>query len=82
MGIEIEEPYTDYLDTLLESYLSIGVLTSSGISGFARSTLKDAIPLDDPDNPLLKWMEYEEKLCKHLEIQLVVALRLQTGAYS
>ncbi|MCM3623985.1 type II restriction endonuclease [Brevibacillus borstelensis] len=78
MGIEVEEPDTDYLDTVLEPYLSTGFPTTSVFSALARNTLRDVSPLDDPDNTLLKWMEHEEKLFKRLERHLV-ALRLQEG---
>lgn len=79
LGIEIEEPDTVFLDTVLEPYLSNGRFpTTSEFSTLARRTLRDVSPVEEPDSTLLKWMEHEEKLFKRLE-RHIVAKRLEQG---
>ena len=76
-GIETEEDDTDRLDSLVERFN--GVFPSTAIfSVFARNTLPDIDPRDDPDAALLAWMEQEEKLFRRLENQMV-AIRLEEG---
>lgn len=78
LGIEIEEPETDYLDSILEPYFQTGFPATSEFSALARRTLKDVSPIEEPDKTLLKWMEHEEKLFKRLE-RHIVAKKLQHG---
>lgn len=79
LGIEIEEPDTDFLDTVLEPYFITGRFpATSEFSALARRTLRDVSPVEEPDSTLLKWMEHEEKLFKRLE-RHIVAKRLEQG---
>ena len=77
LGVEVEEPDTDRLDGLVERFQ--GVFPSTAIfSAYARDTLPDVVPREDPDAALLAWMEQEEKLFRRLENQ-GVAERLKQG---
>ncbi|MFZ3129766.1 MAG: type II restriction endonuclease [Desulfosporosinus sp.] len=78
LGIEIEEPETDYLDTVLEPYLNTGFPSTIEFSALTRSTLKDISPIEEPDKTLIKWIEYEEKLFKRLERHMIAG-RLEEG---
>jgi len=78
MGIVIEEYDSDYLDSILEPFLGQGFPSTSVFSNLARKTLKDVSPYEEPDQTLLKWIEYEEKLFKRLE-RHIVARRLEAG---
>jgi hypothetical protein len=70
LGLEVEEPEADYLDGLTERFN--GVLPSTWeFSQFARQTLKEVNPLDDPDKALMAWMDREEKLFRRIERQSV-----------
>lgn len=80
LGIEIEEPEADRLDTLLERFAGL-FPTTAVFSEFARKTLPDIAPLDDPDAAILAWMEHEEKLFRRLE-RHIVADRLESGFWS
>lgn len=77
LGIEFEEPEANKLDSLLEKFGGI-FPTTTIFSTFARSTLPEVNPLDDPDVALLAWMEQEEKLFRRLE-RHIVADRLKEG---
>lgn len=77
LGVETEEADSDRLDSLIERFK--GVFPSTAIfSAFARETLPDVDPLDDPDAALLAWMEREEKLFRRMENQMV-SRRLDEG---
>ena len=77
LGVEVEEADTDRLDSLVEKFN--GVFPSTAIfSAFARDTLPEVDPREDPDAALLAWMEQEEKLFRRLENQ-VVSERLKQG---
>jgi hypothetical protein len=79
LGIEIEEPDSAFLDTVLEPYLVAGRFpTTSEFSTLARRTLRDVSPVEEPDSTLLKWMEHEEKLFKRLE-RHIIAKKLEHG---
>lgn len=77
LGIEIEEPEADRLDTLLERFEGVFPKTAE-FSAFARETVPDVNPQDGPDIVLLTWIEQEEKLFRRLE-RHVVADRLMSG---
>ena len=77
LGIEIEEPEVDRLDSLLERFGSF-FPTTAIFSAFARETLPEVNPLDGPDAALLAWMNQEEKLFRRLE-RHIVADRLREG---
>lgn len=77
LGIEIEEPEADRLDALLERFGGVFPKTAD-FSAFARETLPEVNPHENPDAVLLAWMEQEEKLFRRLE-RHVVADRLMAG---
>lgn len=81
IGIEIEEPDTYFLDTILEPYLLKGFPTTAEFSALARRTLRDVAPVEEPDDTLMRWMEHEEKLFKRLE-RHQVAKRLEEGFWT
>lgn len=77
LGIELEEPDAGRLDELVERFN--GVFPSTAVfSAFARDTLPEVDPREDPDASLLEWMDQEEKLFRRLEAQ-VVSARLEEG---
>ena len=80
LGIEIEEPETDHLDQLLERFDFIFPPTKE-FSYFARNTLSNVSPVDEPDKTLLAWIEQEEKLFRRLE-RHIVAKRIEDGFLS
>lgn len=77
LGIEFEEPEADRLDSLLERFSSI-FPTTAVFSAFARETLSGVDPRESPDEALLVWMDWEEKLFRRLE-RHIVADRLREG---
>lgn len=77
LGIEIEEPEADYLDSLLAGF-GKSFPNTNNFSAFARKTLKDVNAYEAPDLALIAWMEHEEKLFRRLERQIVEE-RLHTG---
>ncbi len=78
LGIEVEEPENDLIDSLLEPFKDKFPPTSE-FSDFARKTLRTYVnPIDDPDNTLLSYMEWEEKLFRRHE-RHIVDLRLKEG---
>ena len=77
LGVEVEEADTDRLDSLVERFH--GVFPSTAIfSAYARETLPEVDPRENPDAALLAWMEQEEKLFRRLENQ-IVSERLKEG---
>lgn len=77
IGVEVEERAETYLDEMLGRFGKQFPRTSD-FSKYARSTLKELDPRDDPDGVLLAWMEREEILFRTLERHLI-AERLQSG---
>ena len=78
LGIEIEEPENDRLDTVLAKF---GVRFPSTIefSKFARDSYSEPVdPYVDPDQTLLSYMDWEEKLFRRLE-RHIVSKRLREG---
>lgn len=72
LGIEAEAPAAPatYLDTMLEMFG--GKFPSTGeFSAYARSTVPEIDPRDDPDAALMGWMEREEILFRTLEKHLL-----------
>lgn len=77
LQIEIEEPDAEYLDTLLDRYRG-QFPTTADFSEFARDTVRDLSPADDPDGTLLLWLDQEERLFRRLE-RHIVSERLREG---
>lgn len=80
IGVDIEEPDADRLDALLARFQG-RFPTTAVFSAFARDTIDEASPLDDPDATLLAWVDHEEKLFRRLE-RHVVSDRLEQGFIS
>ena len=70
IGIEPEEEAPNYLDQMLERFDG-GFPTTSEFSAYARSTLPDISAIDEPDEALICWMEWEEILYRTLEKHLL-----------
>lgn len=77
IGIFIEDTEETYLDEMLTKFK--GEFPKTRVfSQYARSTLSDLHPKDDPDDVLMAWMEREEILFRTLEKHFV-AERLTQG---
>ncbi len=78
LGIDVEEPETDFLDNLLKSFNGIFPQTRE-FSQFARDNLPRKInPMEEPDKTLMEWMSFEESLFRRLE-RYIVSQRLEKG---
>lgn len=80
MGIEIQEPDSLLLDTLIEPFIDKGFPSTKEFSILARESVQDSCPIENPDLTLVKWMEQEEKLFKRLE-RYIVHEKLKQGFY-
>lgn len=70
IGIVQEEEAPNFLDLMLDKF-GKQFPSTKVFSNFARSTITDIDPRDDPDAVLLAWMEREEVLFKTLERHIV-----------
>jgi len=77
IGIEVQTSEDTYLDDMLSRFAG-RFPTTREFSAYARSTLKDLSPQDQPDLVLMTWMEREEILFRTLESYLI-ADRLSQG---
>lgn len=77
LGLEMEEPEADQLDTLIEKF-GLKFPTTREFSDLARASLPHVSALDAPDEALLEWINREEQLFRRLE-RVIVAERLQSG---
>jgi hypothetical protein len=77
IGIVVETSAESYLDVMLEKFNG-KFPTTRDFSTYARSTLRDLDPRDDPDIVLMTWMEREEILFRTLE-RYLIADRLSKG---
>lgn len=80
LGIDAEEPEAPEFDAMLEPFGLVFPRTAL-FSAFARKTLPEVDPRDDPDGALLAWMEREESLFRRLE-KRILASRLEEGFFS
>lgn len=69
LGIAIEPANDDWLDKILAKF-GPRFPTSAEFGAFARSTLPDLHPADEPDKVLMAWLEQEEILFRTLERHL------------
>jgi len=77
IGVEVEDTDENHLDRMIS--LFGGTFPATRIfSGFARESIPQVSPLDDPDAALIAWMEREETLFRTLE-RHIVAGRLRQG---
>lgn len=77
IGVVVETSAETYLDVMLEKFDG-RFPTTREFSAYARSTLKDTEPRDEPDIVLMMWMEREEILFRTLE-RYLIADRLSNG---
>lgn len=77
IGVVVETSAETYLDVMLEKFKRKFPSTRE-FSAYARSTLNDVDPREEPDLVLMTWMEREEILFRTLERHLI-ADRLSTG---
>lgn len=77
LGIEVEEREDSFLDAMVQRFGNQFPSTKE-FSAFARSTLADIYPGDNPDIVLMKWVEREEILFRTFEKHLI-SERLSKG---
>lgn len=77
IGIRVEVAQESFLDEMLFRFKGC-FPTTREFSSYARSTLKDVSPKDQPDLVLMTWMEREEILFRTLE-RYLIADRLSKG---
>lgn len=80
LGIEVEEPEADLLDTIIKKF-GLKFPSTRVFSELARSSLRDVSAVDDPDGALMAWIDREEQMFRRLE-RRVVAARIQSGFIS
>lgn len=78
IGLEIEEEEPDYLEDMLKRFGE--KLPSTFIfSKYARETIKEKFsPVEAPDETLIAWMDWEEKLFRTFE-KFQVQIKLKEG---
>ena len=81
IGIEYEDHSAELYSDLMMSEFRGGFPTTREFSAFARRTVKDVDPIEDPDTALLKWINREEALFRIME-QYLIKNRLQKGFVS
>lgn len=77
LGITVEESEDTFLDALIQRF-GTQFPTTREFSAYARATLADVHPGDNPDIVLMKWMEREEILYRTFE-KYLVSERLTQG---
>ncbi len=77
LGFEIEEVEPDFLELILTTFGSQFPSTEI-FSAFARSTVNNVSPIEEPDKTLIAWLEREEILFKTLE-KHIVSQKLEKG---
>ena len=77
LGIKIEESEEVFLDAMIQRFGN-QFPTTLEFSAYARSTLTDVHPGDNPDIVLMKWMEREEILFRTFE-RYLISERLAKG---
>lgn len=77
MGVDVPESDDSYLDAMLGAF-GAAFPTTRKFSAFARSTMPDISPTDDPEAAVVAWMEREELLFRTME-RHIVAGRLGEG---
>lgn len=70
LGIELEETAPDFREILLGRY-GLNMPKTKEFSAFARSTVTDVSPIDEPDTTLIAWLQREELLFRTLEREIV-----------
>lgn len=80
LGIEAEGPGEERFDTLVEQF-GLAFPSTRVFSEFARKSLGNLDPRDDPDAVLMAWIEREEQLFRRLE-RRIVSERLSEGFHA
>lgn len=70
LGVTVEESEDAFLDALIQHF-GAQFPTTKEFSAYARATLTDVHPGDNPDVVLMKWIEREEILFRTFEKHLV-----------
>lgn len=70
IGVEVDTPVDTHLDDMIRMFNGRFPPTKA-FSSYARSTLPEVDPRDDPDLAVIVWMEREEILFRTLERHLV-----------
>lgn len=78
IGLEVEEEEPDFLEDMLKRFG--GKLPATSVfSKYARETIKEKTsPIEAPDESLMAWMDWEEKLFKTFE-KFQVQIKLKEG---
>ncbi len=78
LGIEVEEPENDRLDYLLRDF-GLKFPTTQDFTALARRTIPvQPDSIESPDDALIAYMEWEEKLFRRME-RRIVAARMSDG---
>lgn len=78
LGLEIEEEEPDLLEEMLELF-GMQLPKTAIFSEYARKSLKTKVsPVESPDETLINWMEWEEKLFRTFE-KYQVQIKLKEG---
>lgn len=77
LGFEVDETEPDFLDLILKTFGDQFPSTAI-FSDFARSTVNNVSPIEEPDKTLIAWLEREEILFKTLE-KHIVSKKLEKG---
>jgi len=80
LGIAEEPDGEVWLDRIIARFGS-NFPSTADFSAFARDSMPEVVPTDDPDRALVLWMEREEMLFRELERHIVSA-RLASGFYN
>lgn len=77
LGFEIDEAEPDFLNLILTKF-GPQFPSTAIFSDFARSTVDNVSPIEEPDKALIAWLEREEMLFKTLE-KHIVSKKLEQG---
>jgi len=77
IGVEPPDTTHDFLEDIINEF-GTRFPNTANFSAFARSTLRDLSPVEEPDKTLLAWLEREELLFKTFE-RYLVAEKLRDG---
>lgn len=77
IGVEVQESEESFLEQMIGRFGNAFPATRT-FSAFARESLDDVNPCDDPDYVLMKWMEREEILFRTFE-RHIISQRLDQG---
>lgn len=70
LDIKIVDQDAEFFDSLIAPYIEKGFPKTKEFSSLARKNISVS-PIEDPDNALMQWMDFEEKIFRRLEKHLV-----------